>query len=666
MSALAGAACGRGLLGSAPGQADDAAFPDDGSAEPLAPGPSVGRDGGRDASDDGEVAIDGVVTDAPPPEGSASDVASADTPPLLPAETTWQPCGQLGALWARSLAHSPDGQQLLVGYGDGPIQLFPVGGGSPIYGDNHPGIGVSLVAFSHDGAYFAALTHDSVMLWRAQDKAWQSVTVDLFNPTVLQFSPSASLLLVAAKPDGARANIQVLRPTANKTVINLASVTAFAGSPVAAFAPDGMSVLTLEAGKTLVTFGVDGQQKARIDLEVPIDDAVFSPDGSLLAGLTTDGKLALYGVMSGHPRWTVPVAAGAADHLLFLGTSMRLLTSGRTQAVAHDLANGDAAPPIALPRPLVALDASPDGATVAGIGENGALVRFAVANGAVRPAPVAKADTSGELFSLGISPDGRYLAASGYTNVIWDLRDRSIVAHLELAMQVELSPDSLHVALSGQGCGITGFLDNSHAAPLSCSYGLVFSPDGVTVAGVDGIEGVEVLRGGVLTPLGKRMQYPGIRFSPDGAWLASSAAQLWRTSDWHLQWQEEADLDLPQVYFSSDAASSVAFSPDGAKVLLSTAYRDTNRSPPAWKTYTRMRAVSDGSELRNFGDSLTRWPSFSPDGNWIAAGAKVLHLGPDNTTRLLDASTHVSRFLPDGRIAAGGNDDVVTFYCPVR
>jgi WD40 repeat protein len=177
---------------------------------------------------------------------------------------------------------------------------------------------------------------------------------------------------------------------------------------------------------------------------------------------------------------------------------------------------------------------------------------------------------------------------------------------------------------------------------------------GITVFGRDGR---------VVQKLPSQVRFPGLAFSADGSLLASSGHELWSTADWTRRWQERPDPDDPMAD-PINRASAVAFSPDGRSLLLSTSVVDDKVSAETWKTFARLRDVATGRELRDFGTTLSRRPSFSPDGAWITAGPRVLHL-PTGTTRILDPATRLSAFLPDGRIIGGvAESGVVTFYCP--
>jgi hypothetical protein len=68
--------------------------------------------------------------------------------------------------------------------------------------------------------------------------------------------------------------------------------------------------------------------------------------------------------------------------------------------------------------------------------------------------------------------------------------------------------------------------------------------------------------------------------------------------------------------------------------------------------------------VRRLAELTAARPSFSPEGSWIGAGPKLLHL-PSGDTQPLDPSflAKAAVFTPDGDIVAGSDDGVLARYC---
>jgi WD40 repeat protein len=655
--------CGRGL------QRDPGLAEGDGAppvvADAASDRPVIGGASPIDAPVRPDPAPDAGPADAPPAD-VPSDVAPPDVaaPPLWPASTTWKACGHLGAVWPHSLAHSPDGRELLVGYGDGSIDLFKATGGPSTFADFSEGVTVA-VTFSADGAYFASLDFDGLRVWGRGPNDYAHAFDSLVNARTIRFSPTNPHLLLIAG-DHNEANIQLWPFTSGNMTLAFTTPSAkIEGTADVTFTADGSALVYLQ-GKTLHTVGLDGSPRGQVDLGTAISGPVFSADASLVAGLDAGGAVTVLGVADGKARWSLPLTwTPRRLSFLFLGRSAAVLALGADRALV--ITDGKAGRELVLGHALSEADPSPDGTELAGVLDDGSLIRLSLADGRTLPGPAAQMVQPSDFFYLTPSPDGRYLAARGGKSVVWDLTTRRVV-RLNGGDQADFSPTSDLVAASGTGCGITRLDDGSSAATppaASCAYGLVFSPDGRRLAGVSDL-GVAVFDndGRVTGSFRTDSVHPALRFSPDGASLASSGHELWSTRDWSPLWQPDPALQGPPYSDVQQRASRVVFSPDGKEALLSLAYLDQSvSSDVGWKTDAKLVAVPSGEVLHDFADTLARQPGFSPDGAWITAGARLEHRA-SATVRALDPATIVSTFLPDGRIAGGQSGDVVTFYCP--
>jgi hypothetical protein len=661
---LAPAGCGRGLYGDA-----HALAPDD--AHALGPDPGDRSEGGAAPAPDGDApdeASDGAGIDVAAIDGgnrgAASDGAPAGPAPL-PASTVWRPCGKVGEHWPMVLAHAPDGKQLLVGYDVTKLELLPVGGGAPLGDDTVEGT-PSRLAFSANGAFYAVAGQNGLDVHTAPHVSGGGNRAGVKTPRALRFSPADDhLVLVTGDPIPGTANIQLWRNVDTGLASELRLERELEGGAETAFAPDGASLRTVVDGRTLITELLDGQVQGRVPLATPLQLATFSPDGTLLAGITPEGALALDRAADGHRQWTTATVE-RPERLLFLGGSPRLLLLYGDHAEMRTLGDGKPLLPIHFGQRLLAVDPAPDGTSLAGIGETGAVVRLAVADGHALPAPTPMVDAPlPETPSLAVSRDGQRLA--GYQPVLWDLSTGVVTSVVwSTGMQLDFSPggDQLAISNSGSaGCTVVRIGDRGQLSVSSdlCASGLVFSADGSRLAAAHDFD-IAVLDASahLERPLVSRVKHPGLAFSPDGTALASSGHEVWNIADGSSRWMQPPDPFTAGVA-APDTDNSVAFSPDGSRLLISTSERMPGGTQ--WTTHTRLHDARTGDPIQDFQGRLGRRPSFSPDGTWIAAGPQVLHLA-SGTTRTLDAAAVIARFLPDGRIAAGTPDGVVTIYCP--
>jgi WD40 repeat protein len=284
--------------------------------------------------------------------------------------------------------------------------------------------------------------------------------------------------------------------------------------------------------------------------------------------------------------------------------------------------------------------------------------------------------------ALAVSGDGRYLAGASAerpppTIVVWRLSDlrlwRQIDVSVEAAgLSLSFSAEGALLAAAGDGRAVYTLPDGNEAYPLPppgpdivippyfASTSVRFSPDGKLLALggwgqsaflVDGASGQPI----ATFPSG--MQSPGLAFSSDSRWLATSVPELVRIADGHKVWAAPAptlDPDLARY-----VESTVEFSPEGDTLLVSIC---GGNGPRVCVPSTRLYAVADGKLVQDLGATLPRRPQFLPGGAKLLAGARILDRRTGDLLTLPVSAT-VSLYLPDGRIAAGGMDGTVRILC---
>ena len=241
----------------------------------------------------------------------------------------------------------------------------------------------------------------------------------------------------------------------------------------------------------------------------------FSPDESLLLEAGSDRGL-----------------AGARGHI-------RLLDAGTHKVLRQELVDGE----------VQDAKFSPDGRRIyaalddeVGVWDTATLKRQATL-----PAH------SGEIYSLAVSPDGRWLACAGVpqTVSIWDLEASRQVRLLEgfgdSVGHLDFSPDGRHLACASEDGTLTVW-DMTTGKRLHSLRGhggvevwsVTYSPDGRTIATGDESGGAvlwDAGSGDVLARLGGRAAHGcHSEFSPNGRYLLTAAGygkvQLWK---WPMQ-----------------------------------------------------------------------------------------------------------------------------------
>ena len=389
-------------------------------------------------------------------------------------------------------------------------------------------------------------------------------------------------------------------------------------------------------------------------------NVVFSPDGLILASVSSDDTIGLWDVASGTLKAILEGHTDLIRDIVFSPDGLTLVSSSFDATInLWDVGAGtlkatleghwDGVNSIAL---------SPDGLTLVS-GSRDATVRlWDVVSGTLKT--TLEGEHGSTVYSVAFSPDGTTLASGSRDTAIklWDVGTGTLKAtlrgHTDNVNSVAFSPDGLTLA-SGGGDPRTAVSDSfriddttiklwdvttgtlkaileGHTGAVSS---VAFSPDGTTLASggehvtveFDGIDIVRVKNGDVrlwdvasgtlkTTLEGHASTVSSVMFSLDGLTLASGSVdetiKLWDVATGKLKATLEGH---------TDTVSSVAFSPDGTTLVSGSHDHtvklwDVTRQPKAPKA-----TFSDhGAPVYSV--------AFSPDGLTLASGCD------DNAIRL--------------------------------
>jgi WD40 repeat protein/energy-coupling factor transporter ATP-binding protein EcfA2 len=242
------------------------------------------------------------------------------------------------------------------------------------------------------------------------------------------------------------------------------------------------------------------------------------------------------------------------------------------------------------------------------------------------------------LSDVAFSPDGRYLATASYDSSVklWDAQTgrelRTFNDHSSVVNGLAFSPDSTRLA-SGGNDGFIIVRDIATGERLAVMnsndgaiYAVAFSPDNVRLAAANAHATVRVwdteTRRSVFHMFGHDAPVQDVAYNADGSYLAS-AGEDGRTIVWNME-------NGSPVYSANPspeepvAANTVAFSPDGARVI--TGYNDGVAR--VWDF------ANEGLLFNLIGHaSLVFDVAYSPDGRLMATASG------DGTAKVWDAAT---------------------------
>ena len=397
------------------------------------------------------------------------------------------------------------------------------------------------------------------------------------------------------------------------------------GGPVnaAVFSHDGSLVATAaESGAVRIFDARTHARRAAFDLGAPADVLQFSPDDTKLAVGTAGRRAVLYDLATG--RIQTLVHGGPVRDLAFAGAGRYLITASSDLSVRiWDVDSGDLLQRIVGTASQEQLAVAPDGTEFAVRGRGQSVGRiYAVPGGSL----LGTVTQPGELTALAFSPDGRYLVTTGRRNgFVWNAANFSpasqLVGHEAAITDVTFTPDG-HVVTSSIDTSArvwdpaTGDTISTLAAQhLQKVLAVAASPDGREIATASADDTARLWRGpsfGGSTPtiLGGHVDsVVAAQFSPDSSQLltasADATARLWDTRI----------LALAPVGSQAGPITGVSFSRDG-RLMLSGGADGTAR---VYRGRTSTTLVHGGKLVD---------AAFSTDGR------RVLTSGDDGTAKL--------------------------------
>ncbi|MBI1289862.1 protein kinase [bacterium] len=400
----------------------------------------------------------------------------------------------------------------------------------------------------------------------------------------IEFNPTGDLLLVTSF-DG-RAVLVDFRTGETVRAVEMApSIGSLRTMRGGGFSPDGKRFVTTGTDNTVTCWNVDdGSRVWRTTPDKPTYDAVFSPDGSFVAAVTSragDGLLldsatgSLIRRFEGHQ--------GSLYSVRFSPDGRHLVTTASDQkARVFDVATGTML--FELPDAQEAVRHavySPDGINIATATASGVLHLWDSQTGR----HIASQQGPKQMDKLAYSPDGSLLVSTSYNEVrLWGSRNLGPAEIITPPPDFDLNtvPDRLRTVsypfdrssiwlehdLVWQADGGRHLLSHGQEHYLVDGYYSIYAPDGTWRLEFDpdrSAPHVTALKpAGQPTPLAEARVF-NAAVSPDGSMVAlglvDGSLQLYTTDTWNLT--ASITPATPR-----GALWSLAFSPDGTRLVL--------------------------------------------------------------------------------------------------
>lgn len=561
----------------------------------------------------------------------------------------------------KSASWSPDGTRVASGGHDGFLRVWEVRTGREIMVVKaHPIVGP--VSWSAKGGEIATAGSDGlVRIWRiGSDQAHVTLTAPgpLQSVTQLAWGPEGKRLASG----GADGVVRIWDAGVGEILHTFDSLP---GQTTAlSWHPDGTRLTaSSQPASHRVWDTVSGERTTGFAVKPPLGIVAWSPDGKWLAGADADHAVLLLNASDG--KLVRRMSRSHVDSITALSWnpgSDAVASSGHDRlTLTHNISSGASRTAVRSPDAVKSVAWSPDGRQLAFSSGHRVLVCDLSLVG-----PMGMKARNHEVMELCWNPQGTRLLSTGRDSTVrvWmlDIRDgRALHGRGEVPCSARWSPDGNLIASAADEISIWDVASGEERFRLGEGgegrfWRVTWAPDGSRLAslGADGFLRIwdsgkgELLRA---IPTSLDTQQGGfLRWSPDGAWLASGDLEQ------IILWETAGFSQARTIKHQAGNTTDLAWNPDGDRLALATADGELMILDPA------------------SGETLVQWTGlnskiFSVD--WHPDGTRLASAGSDRAIRIWDSesgaicltrwveqqSTTAVAWSSDGKRLASGSPD---------
>jgi WD40 repeat protein len=521
---------------------------------------------------------------------------------------------------------SPDGQRIVTASSDGTAGVWDAMSGRLLAKLEGDPVGIQSAAFSPDGQRIVTASGLIAIVWDATTYKTLARLADDMKEGVLtaSFSPDSQRIVTTSYESTAR----VWNAVTGNLVTRLKGHADTVAN--AEFSPDGRRIVTASLDGTARIWSSDtGQLLTKLaGHRTAIFHAAFSPDGRYVVTGSYDRTARVWNAATGRLMASLEGHNGAVMGAGFSRDGLRIVTASSDHtARIWNLASGQL---------LTKLDTrhaafSPDGKRIVGVGTGNTAIVWSAATGNEL---TRLQGHKGGVLGAEFSPDGQRIVTGSQdgTAIVWKADGDQPLARLEGhrgdVLVAKFSPDSRLVVTVGAdktarvwntatGRSVATLASDPRGIDL-----VAFSPDGRRIVANNSVKLAvgDAATGQVLVKMGGDGIWTYATFSPDGQRVIATdgygPAQVWNAAT--------GQLLMTLKGADSDRA---ALSPDGQRLVAG-----RFGGMGVWNVVTGQQVAKlEGSS------SNVESVAFSPDGRRIVTGSEIA--GEDGTARVWNADT---------------------------